>query len=82
MWHFGADALVEYSGEKFAASWETAENEMICVYSKEFPGRRNGHGSRTANRNKTRVRVEVKECPQLTVENAIKDIVKGCDFAI
>jgi hypothetical protein len=34
MWHFGADALIAYSGDKFCMTWETAENVLIRAYSK------------------------------------------------
>ena len=81
MWHFGADASIEYSGEKFSATWEVGQNEMLRVYSKEFYRTVDQRGIRTSTRNKTRVRIEMKECPQTTVENAIKNIVDGGRFA-
>ena len=36
MWHFGADALITYEGEKFFASWEVGQNALLVVYSKEW----------------------------------------------
>ena len=59
MWHFDADASIEYSGEKFSASWETGQNEIIRAYSKEFNVAADKHGTRTSNKGMTRVRVEV-----------------------
>jgi len=41
MWHFGADASVEYKGEMFHASWKVVQNAVIALYSKEWKdGRR------------------------------------------
>ena len=68
MWHFGADASIEYSGEKFSASWEIGQNELIRVYSKEFHGQGMNVGSEQAARNKTRIRVEIQEYPQSTLK--------------
>lgn len=51
MWHFGTDALTEYSGEKFCMTWETAENVLIRAYSKVMTD------------NKTRIRLERQEYP-------------------
>lgn len=76
MWHFGADASIEYSGEKFSASWEIGEKELIRVYSKEFHGHVDEHGIAASNRNRTKVRVEMQEYPQTTVGNAIRSILK------
>jgi hypothetical protein len=62
VWHFGADASVEYSGEKFSASWEFyVAADKYC--------------RRSGNKNRTRVRVEVQEYSQTTIENAIRNIV-------
>lgn len=60
MWHFGADALVEYSGEKFSATWETAENALIRAYSK------------VTSDNRTRIRLERQEYPKATLANLIE----------
>jgi hypothetical protein len=76
MWHFGADASVEYSGEKFSACWEIGQHELVRAYSKEFRGAVNEHGMKTGIRNRTKVRVEMQQYPQSTVENAIKNIIE------
>lgn len=55
MWHFGADALTEYSGEKFSVTWENAENVLIRAYSK------------MTNDHKTRIRLERQEYPKATL---------------
>jgi hypothetical protein len=36
MWHFGRDASIEYTGEKFSTTWEIGENELIRIYTKQF----------------------------------------------
>lgn len=59
MWHFGADALIEYSGEKFSTTWETAENVLIRAYSKVM------------NDDRTRIRLERQEYPKTTLANII-----------
>lgn len=60
MWHFGADALTEYSGEKFSITWETAENILIRAYSKVM------------NDNRTRIRLERQEYPKATLADIIE----------
>ena len=59
MWHFGADALVEYSGEKFNVTWETAE-KVIRAYDKLMAD------------NKTRIRLERQEYPKATLADLIE----------
>jgi hypothetical protein len=81
MWHFGADASIEYTGEKFSASWEIGQNELLRVYSKEFHWSAEERENRAYGRNKTEIRVEMQEYPQTTVENAIKNIVNRGRFA-
>ena len=68
MWHFGADALIEYSGEKFSVTWETAENVLVRAYSKVM------------NDNKTRIRLERQEYPKATLADIIERKLseKGC----
>ena len=61
MWHFGADALTEYSGEKFSVTWETAENVLIRAYSKVMSGD-----------NRTRIRLERQEYPKATLADIIE----------
>jgi hypothetical protein len=60
MWHFGADASIEYSGEKFSVTWETAENALVRAYSKLM------------NNSKTRIRLERQEYPKTTLANVIE----------
>ena len=60
MWHFGADALTEYSGEKFSVTWETAENVLVRAYSKSMID------------NRSRIRLERQESPRTTLVDAIE----------
>ena len=69
MWHFGADALTEYSGEKFSVTWETAEDVSIRAYSKIM------------NDDRTRIRLERQEYPKVTLTDIIEQRLsrgKGC----
>ena len=61
MWHFGADSLVEYGGEKFSMKWKTAEKIMIQAYSKVFKNK------------KTRIRLERHESPNKRFFEAIEE---------
>jgi len=36
MWHFGADASIEYKGDMFHASWKVGENAIVALYSKQW----------------------------------------------
>ena len=65
MWHFGADASVDYSGEKFSVTWETAENVLVRAYSKLM------------NDNRTRIRLERQEYPRTTLADAIEQKING-----
>lgn len=60
MWHFGADALTEYSGEKFSVTWETAEDVLIRAYSKIM------------NDDRTRIRLERQEYPKAALADIIE----------
>jgi hypothetical protein len=60
MWHFGADASVEYTGEKFSATWGIAQDAIIRVYSK------------TMKDHRTRIRLERQEYPRITLVLAIE----------
>jgi hypothetical protein len=60
MWHFGADSSIEYSGEKFSVTWETAEDVLIRAYSKVM------------NDDKTRIRLERQEYPKATLADIIE----------
>jgi hypothetical protein len=70
MWHFGMDASVEYTGEKFSTTWEVGEHEMIRAYSKEVF---EVHGRATRNRNRNVVRLERQEYPSKTLNDAIQE---------
>jgi hypothetical protein len=59
MWHFGADALIEYSGHKFNVTWETAE-KVIRAYDKLMAD------------DKTRIRLERQEYPKATLADLIE----------
>ncbi len=65
MWHFGTDALTEYSGEKFCMTWETAENVLIRAYSKVMTD------------NKTRIRLERQEYPNSSIAEVIEEKLAG-----
>ena len=60
MWHFGADASIEYSGDRFSASWETTENAILRAYSKAMKDGR------------TRIRLERQEYPKVTLADIIE----------
>jgi hypothetical protein len=61
MWHFGADVSIEYTGEKFSATYEVTENALVRAYSKVM---RDG---------KTRIRLERQEYPRKTFADAIEE---------
>ena len=65
MWHFGADALIEYSGEKFSVTWETAESTLVRAYSKMM------------NDHKTRIRLERQGYPKATLADIIEQRLSG-----
>ena len=77
MWHFGADASIEYTGEKFSATYEVGQHELIRVYSKEFRQAVNEHGKTTDHRNKAKVRVEVQQYPRSIVGHVINKIIQS-----
>ena len=60
MWHFGADASVEYTGERFSATWGIAQDAIIRVYSK------------TMKDHRTRIRLERQEYPRTTLALALE----------
>jgi hypothetical protein len=62
MWHFGADALIEYTGEKFSCTWEVGNNALVRVYSKEME-----------KDNKIRLRLERQEYPKQSWADAIEE---------
>jgi hypothetical protein len=65
MWHFGTDALVEYSGDKFCVTWETAENVLLRAYSKQMAD------------NRTRIRLERQEYPRITLADVIEQKINS-----
>lgn len=65
MWHFGADALITYKGEKFSASWEVGQNALLAVYSKEW--------KRKGKRPENRIRIELQELPKKSLLEALED---------
>jgi len=75
MWHFGADSSIEYSGDKFSATWEVSEHELIRVYSKQFHSTAGSKGDIRRIKSSTKIRVESQEYPQSTVEHVIKNIL-------
>jgi hypothetical protein len=81
MWHFGADASIEFTGERFSASWEVGQQELIRVYSKEFRQAVNEYGNSIRYRKKTKVRVEMQQYPLSTVEHVINNIIQREDSA-
>jgi hypothetical protein len=60
MWHFGADASVEYTGKRFSVTWGIAQDAIIRVYSK------------TMKDHKTRIRLERQEYPRTTLALAVE----------
>jgi hypothetical protein len=61
MWHFGADASIEYAGEKFSATWNVGENALIRAYSKVMKD------------GKARIRLERQEYPGKSLADAIEE---------
>jgi hypothetical protein len=60
MWHFGRDASVEYSGEKFCVSMLNLQHTLIRIYVKDLDG-------------KSKIRIEKQEYPKKTVLDAINE---------
>jgi hypothetical protein len=65
MWHFGADASVEYTGEKFSVTWDVGQNALIRAYAKEMKDNR-----------RARIRLERQEYPRKTLAEAIEERLK------
>jgi hypothetical protein len=61
MWHFGADSAIEYTGEKFSATWDVGENALVRAYSKVMKN------------SKTRIRLERQEYPRKTFADAVEE---------
>ena len=66
MWHFGRDASVEYSGERFCISVENLQDILTRIYVKDFNG-------------KNRIRIERQEYPRMPVADAIEQKL-NCKF--
>ena len=61
MWHFGADAMTEYTGQKFCMTWKVAEDILVRAYSKKV-------SSKTL-----KIRLERQECPRKPLMEAIQE---------
>jgi hypothetical protein len=75
MWHFGADASVEYTGKEFSATWEVGENGLIRAYSKDMKGgkTRIRLERQDMKGGKTRIRLERQEYPNRSLADAIEE---------
>lgn len=80
MWHYGADAVHEYSGEKFNCRWELAQNIVASIYSKDWKtsGNENNNkqmikGSGHESSVKSRIRVEKQEYPKVSLGDALRN---------
>ena len=70
MWHFGADSLTQFTGEKFSITFQDGRNVLLRIYSKE----RQQPKRRGKRRNTdTRIRIERQEYPNKSVEDAINE---------
>lgn len=61
MWHFGVDSLVEYTGDRFAITWETGQHILIRLYTKIMKDK------------KTRIRLERQEYPNKTFPEIMEE---------
>ena len=61
MWHFGADALITYEGEKIYTSWEVGQHALITAYSKDWKD------------GKRRIRIEKQEYPKKSLADALEE---------
>ena len=61
MWHFGLDASVEYSGERFEVSFGIGQEALIRAYSKQMKD------------HKVRIRLERQEYPYVPLADAIEE---------
>jgi hypothetical protein len=66
MWHFGRDASVEYTGEKYCITIENLQHILTRIYVKDFNG-------------KNRIRIERQEYPRIAVADAIEQKLH-CNF--
>jgi hypothetical protein len=74
MWHFGMDASVEYTGERFSATWEIGQNALVRAYSKEIV---NVQGRMMSSRHKNVIRLESQEYHHKTLQDAIQEKLGG-----
>lgn len=70
MWHFGADSLIQFTGEKFSITFQDGRNVLLRIYSKERQQPKRKRGKRS---NDTRIRIERQEYPNKSVEDAINE---------
>jgi hypothetical protein len=61
MWHFGADSMLQCSGEKFSITFKDGRNVLLRVYTKQ------------RERNDTRIRIERQEHPRKSIMDAINE---------
>lgn len=61
MWHFGRDALISYSGERYTVEFGLAKEMLFRIYTKDWS---NG---------KKKVRIEKQEYPMKAIQDAIED---------
>jgi hypothetical protein len=61
MWHFGADALITYEGEKIYTSWEVGQHALITAYAKDWKD------------GKSRIRIEKQEYPKKSLADALEE---------
>ena len=64
LWHMGKDSLSEYSKEMFHCKWDLAEKMSLRIYSKEL------------ERGKKKVRIEVQQTPNISIEELKNAIIK------
>jgi hypothetical protein len=69
MWHFGVDSSIEYTGERFSASWKVAQNALIAIYSKVWKD------------GKYRIRGERQEHPGKPLDEAFEEKLNLCGGA-
>jgi len=60
-WHFGADASIEYTGERFSATWEVGKQTLIRVNSKDMKEKG------------ARISLEHQEYPNKSLSDAIEE---------
>ncbi len=64
LWHIGKDSISEYSGRMFHCEWNLTENIILRIYSK------------TIEKNKNKVRTEIQQNPNITIEELKKAILE------